>query len=393
MLKDNFKNFNLNFEIKKILLYLLPILIIFSNALTDLILALLVFIYIFEKKFKFNLELFEYFLLAFFVFPIISTIINFEIDSFVKSILYLRFFIFYLLFKDFLIKNNANYIKYLFVIFILISFDLLIQYFFYYDIFGFPKGEHRLSGFFNEEFIVATYLLLLFLFIFELVKRNVLFEFIFINIAFIIFLIIGERIIFFTFSSIIICYYFFNKFIFTFLYISFLSILFILIISFFNLSYFFNEFLYRYYDFFDHITSYNNSIYYKLFLSSVNLIRENFLFGVGFDQFFNNCNLILENYSLKDEIFCSNHSHNYYLEIFSETGFFAFVNFLILICIIIYKLFKKYSFKSIYLFYFLFYIFPIKTYSSIYSQTDGLFFIITLSFIVFKFKSAKSIIS
>jgi len=82
MLKDNFNNFNLNFEIKKILLYLLPILIIFSNALTDLILALLVFIYIFEKKFKFNLELFEYFLLAFFVFPIISTIINFEIDSF-----------------------------------------------------------------------------------------------------------------------------------------------------------------------------------------------------------------------------------------------------------------------------------------------------------------------
>ena len=94
-------------NIKIILLYILPIAIIFSNALADILLVLTVLIYIFEKKFRFKIENFEYFLLLFFLIPIISSIINLDYNALIKSILYVRFFIFYLLFKDFL-ENNIK---------------------------------------------------------------------------------------------------------------------------------------------------------------------------------------------------------------------------------------------------------------------------------------------
>ena len=116
-------------NIKIILLYILPIAIIFSNALADILLVLTVLIYIFEKKIKFKIENFEYFLLLFFLITFISSIINLDYNALIKSILYVRFFIFYLLFKDFLENNIKIFSKYLFIIFILVTADVLIQYF------------------------------------------------------------------------------------------------------------------------------------------------------------------------------------------------------------------------------------------------------------------------
>ena len=378
-------------NIKIILLYILPIAIIFSNALADILLVLTVLIYIFEKKFRFKIENFEYFLLLFFLIPIISSIINLDYNALIKSILYVRFFIFYLLFKDFLENNIKIFSKYLFIIFILVTADVLFQYFFYYDVFGFPKDGKRLSGPFNDEFIVATYLFLLFLFIFDLINKNNIYEFIIINLMIFTFIIIGERIILITFISVVGSYYIFNKFKFTFFYLVSVILFFILLFNLFNLQDFAENFFFRYYDFIDHITNYKESVYYKLFLSSIFIIKENYLFGIGFDQFFSNCNLIIEKYSLQNVIFCSNHSHNYYLEILSETGIFALINFVILLLFIVLQLLNNFSFKSFYFFYFLFFIFPIKTYSSIYSQTDGLFFIITISFLAYKIKLNKPI--
>lgn len=378
-------------DLKIIFLYILPIAIIFSNALADILLVLTVLIYIFEKKFRFKIEKFEYFLLLFFLIPIISSIINLDYNALIKSILYVRFFIFYLLFKDFLENNIKIFSKYLFIIFILVTADVLIQYFFYYDIFGFPKDGNRLSGPFNDEFIVATYLFLLFLFIFDLINKNNIYEFFLINLMIFTFIIIGERIILITFISVVGSYYIFNKFKFTFIYLISVILFFILLFSVFNLQEFAENFFLRYYDFINQITNYKDSVYYKLFLSSIFIIKENYLFGIGFDQFFFNCNLMIEKYSLQNIIFCSNHSHNYYLEILSETGIFALINFIILLLLIFLQLLNNFSFKSFYLFYFLFFIFPIKTYSSIYSQTDGLFFIITISFLAYKIKINKAI--
>ena len=90
----------------------------------------------------------------------------------------------------------------------MVTADVLIQYFFYYDVFGFPKDGKRLSGPFNDEFIVATYLFLLFLFIFDLINKNNIYEFIIINLMIFTFIIIGERIILITFISVVGSYYF-----------------------------------------------------------------------------------------------------------------------------------------------------------------------------------------
>ena len=148
----------------------------------------------------------------------------------------------------------------------------------------------------------------------------------------------------------------FNKFKFPFFYLVSVILFFILLFNLFNLQDFTENFFFRYYDFIDHITNYKESVYYKLFLSSIFIIKENYLFGIGFDQFFSNCNLIIEKYSLQNVIFCSNHSHNYYLEILSETGIFALINFVILLLFIVLQLLNNFSFKSFY-FFFLFFIF------------------------------------
>ena len=42
-------------------------------------------------------------------------------------------------------------------------------------------------------------------------------------------------------------------------------------------------FIIQNYDFINHITNYKESVYYKLFLSSIFIIKENYLFGIGFD--------------------------------------------------------------------------------------------------------------
>ena len=166
------------------------------------------------------------------------------------------------------------------------------------------------------------------------------------------FIIIGERIILITFISVVGSYILINLN-FYFFYLVSVILFFILLFNLFNLQDF-GKFLFRYYDFIDHITNYKESVYYKLFLSSIFIIKENYLFGIGFDQFFSNCNLIIEKYSLQNVIFCSNHSHNYYLEILGETGIFALINFVILLLFIVLQLLNNFSFKSFYFLYFYF---------------------------------------
>ena len=112
------------------------------------------------------------FLLIFILYLVLNSLINFTGYSLYKSISYLRFYFFaislYLIFKHYYFFQ-----KYFFLIIVgigtLLSFDIIYQFIFNQNIFGFLPGMcqyqnseivncERFAGFFNEELIAGSYL-------------------------------------------------------------------------------------------------------------------------------------------------------------------------------------------------------------------------------------------
>ena len=67
------------------------------------------------------------------------------------------------------------------------------------------------------------------------------------------------------------------------------------------------------------------------YLTSVEIIKRNFLFGSGVRSFRVECGKEIYNHinSKSKDIRCSTHPHNFYLEILSETGIFCFIIFML----------------------------------------------------------------
>ena len=73
-----------------------------------------------------------------------------------------------------------------------------------------------------------------------------------------------------------------------------------------------------------------------LFISSYKLIKDNLILGTGTNQFYAKC----KNFK-KELLHCENHSHNLYLNVFSEQGVIVFILFFFII--------YKYVFVNLYL--------------------------------------------
>ena len=135
--------------------FILGSLIIHLNLYLFLILSV---IYIKKKNYKFNLSYTSNILICFFLFIIISSLINIEsikYDFFLKSILLFRFAILYLVLEVLLINNKIN-LKNFFISSLVcssfVSFDIIFQYIFGHDLFGYgPDAGGRLTAVFGEE--------------------------------------------------------------------------------------------------------------------------------------------------------------------------------------------------------------------------------------------------
>ena len=79
-----------------------------------------------------------------------------------------------------------------------------------------------------------------------------------------------------------------------------------------------------------------------LFKTSVQIWKENKFFGTGFKSFRIEC---LDFHSRSVYGACSNHPHNYYLEILSEIGLFGVITLLIIVLIILFRYLKYFSSK------------------------------------------------
>ena len=154
------------FFILKILFFLVPISIISGPFLPDLFVVLfcLTFItYVIKfNEWKYFNNFFSYFLIIFNIYIIIISLFsNNPFLSLESSLFYFRFFLFSLGTWVLLQKNILNFKLFFFIlliIFILVSFDAYIQFFFENNIFGQQKQLTRISGIFGEELILGSFL-------------------------------------------------------------------------------------------------------------------------------------------------------------------------------------------------------------------------------------------
>jgi len=150
-----------------ILIYLLPISFILGNYIININLLLIIFfgLLIYQNK-LFEIRETKEFIILFLFFAILLTssfieyVFGEQKSDLVKSILFLRFFIFILVVKCHLQFQNFNYIIFLKVCFfatLIISLDIILQYSSGSNVLGYTSGVYN-SSFFKSEAIAGGYI-------------------------------------------------------------------------------------------------------------------------------------------------------------------------------------------------------------------------------------------
>ncbi len=400
-------NFSKSEKIIKYIILILPFTFVAGTAFVNLVSIILALYFIFltiKKKIKVNKKYYYVFFLVLTLFLINSYLsINPKL-SFIKTL-----GIFKLCCITFLIihySKNKNFVlkfsKYIFFLLTFIFFDLLIQYFFGQDIFGFNYNQAhglRLSGPFGDEFVAGSFIAKLsFLsLIYIAYKNNSLLLFLILILINLITFLTNERSasIMLFFSTLI--FILFNNYFNIRFKIIFLTIILITIVSFVNFnsnlkSQFINKTLNQF-----GVSKKNNqiqkinfldSIWGAHYLTSVEIFKNYPYFGSGLKTFRIECSkkkytkIDSKSYNFR----CSTHPHNFYLELLSETGliiFLLFITFNLYIFLNFIKLifFDKNNKRKLLIFYFCSYFllfFPIQTTGSITSSWNGgLYFMVT----------------
>jgi len=365
----------------------------------SLMLSSVIFFYeLIKKNFYNKLKLkWIYFYLIFIFYTILHSFFATDVLNSLQS----SFFQFrYLLFSLFIflcISNTRNIgfiIKFWLVLVLLVSFDVIYQYFFLKNIFGLPIRGVRPSGVFGKELIVGAFIayisvpIIFYYFkkfnninLKEKILYSLIYLFLFTTVA-----LTGERLSFLIFfvSSIII--FIFNTSLKKFILLS-MSLIIFLIIIYFNSS----SFNSRVKDFNNILANFYDSSYGRLWESGYLLFEKNKIFGVGLKNYRVDCDNQIDPRPESIPQFCSTHPHNFFLEILSETGLVGFSIFFIFFFYLIFYLknrirylksdlnFKKYS-SLLYgnILILLIYVWPLKTSGSFFTTWNSSFFWLNL---------------
>ena len=361
------------YTIPVFLFSLIPFFLITGPFLSDLavsIISISFLIYCFKKKdFSFFKKKYFYFFIIFWIYLIINSLFNnFNLDSLKISFFYIRFSIFFIAIVA-LLKFDNKFIKYFFycilICFSSLIFDGFYQYFSGENIIGLKKSiDYRVSSFFGDELILGSYLSRLLPLFFAILitffknsKKHLIFAIIIFILCEVLVFLSGERTaLFYINLSSLFVILFSNNLKKLRLVILFISILLIVLVSFFspiakeriidqtikqsNISNFNknNENIYIFTK--QHTHHYVSA--YRIFL-------ENKFFGVGVKNFRNYCD---DKKYYVSKLSCSTHPHNSYIQLLSETGLIGLFFLLTLLFYYIFYLGKHifYKFKKSFLF-------------------------------------------
>ena len=375
-MKKQTTNFVLDF-ILLILIFSFPLIIVFKSAainITTVIISIIILFYIFKKTqfdiFKNKLVIYIFFFISYIF---INSVIYFKsFDLLLKSLGNFRYLLLSVavlfVFEKISEKKKFFFIYFNVIIIFLIKLDILYQFIFGRDFFGFTPGMcgeicHRFSGVFGDELIAGSYLSqigLLILMLFLNLDLNKSFYNFFIKPFLLIFLLLiilvtGERA---ALLIVIISFFFISyfkkkiiKFFFTFL---------LLLTLIFFSSQKIESINVRFVKVFDSwdiqsedntiISKINNSPWLTHYKAAIELFIEKPIIGHGPKSFRVKCaNTNIEKEIIKKSFIytqffstaCSNHPHNYLLEFLTEHGIVGGIFFIGLFCFLFIIIYKK----------------------------------------------------
>jgi len=414
---------------------MIPLSFILGNLILNLNIFILILsaIIFFDKNiFQIKFFLLDKVLIFLFFFSILTAVYNTfytynnfgpanDMTIFFKTLLYVRYLVLYFVLR-YLIENNLiNFKLFFFSCFIfsfLVSIDIIYQFIFGQDIFGFKPSVGKYAGPFGDELIAGSYIqrfsifsFFLFSFFFNFKNKNTL-KFL-LSTLFVIFcsaiIISGNKIPFLLFLFTLILILFFEKktrkYLFSFLTTS--LIIFTLIYNVnstvkSNFKFFFTQVSVVAKNFLDDKIIRNKMpSHFHEFESFYDTWLMNKYIGGGIKSFRFNCPKRKNvNKSDGERTTCNTHPHNYYLEILADLGIIGFLTTSSIFLIILYFSFvKKYliSNKSSlnrlmtpFVFLFLAEIFPIKSTGSFFTTGNSTYIFLIMAIIVSFYRARKS---
>tara|TARA_B100001175_G_scaffold283667_1_gene263583 strand:- start:742 stop:1974 length:1233 start_codon:yes stop_codon:yes gene_type:complete len=343
-----------------ILIALLPVALLSGSLIINsfhIIICLIFFIELIKER-KINFLNNEFFYLLLFLW--FSFIINLIFSTVPEATLpralgFVRFIFLVFAIKYIFNLQKENYSKIIliawFITFLIVTLDLVFEYFFGKNILGFESYmPGRLAGFLNDELKIGGYYLGFALIsigsISLLIKNeNFIFPLIFIAIFLIVSFLIGERS---NFIKLFIMFFLFSLFIFNNKLPAIVAIFSCVILIFFGLIITNEKLKYRYLNQINY-SKINQTLYYQHYKSAINIFKDNPYFGVGIKNFRNE--IIKDEY--KDRVdyekgtseyrhIISTHPHQLNFEILSETGIFGFICYLFVFILSFSKALKSY---------------------------------------------------
>ncbi|MBD1152125.1 O-antigen ligase family protein [Pelagibacterales bacterium SAG-MED22] len=367
----NYLNLKRIEQVLAFLVLIFPLVLVLRNLAININLILITIISIFYLLKKPNYLLLKDFLIRYLLFFLLIIFINSLLNSqdfltAIKSLGNLRYlFLTIAVYVTLSIISEKSFNIFIYLnslLIIFISLDILYQFNFNENIFGFSPGmctkdENcvRFSGIFGSELIGGTYLVQIGLLILILLKNKspevIKFQQIISNILIMFLLIVvlltGERNAFLIFIISIFLLYFFNKKIVSLLVPAFVFFLIFFLV--FQNSY---SIKIRYMDFISHITALPNEKSFKTkitntpwsyhYQAAFELFLEKPVLGHGYKSFRVKClktkidkKLVENSVKYKGYRACSSHPHNYMMEFLSENGLIGFLLYFGLITLII----------------------------------------------------------
>ena len=338
-----------------VIIYLIIIFLIFGPAIPDLfcsLLALITIYCIFKTK-----ELDENFYLLILTFLLLLLPNFFSIyfpEPFIEQLVNIRYFLFAFFICTYINLNIDIIIMFLVIVTSILSFDLIFQFIFKYNVIGIPinpdHGMARASSFFRDELIAGAYILKFGLPIigYYMHKQKNLLVFIFIILYELAIIFSGERMSFILFGIGLFFLFIFNYRSLKLIIIYTVSALLVFAIT----LTIFDEVRGRVNNFIlsagmSEKTKFMDSGHGAHFQSAFYIFQENKLFGSGHKTFRLHCKKEnIRNKVISKSESCSTHPHNIYFEILSESGLIGMFSFIVLISLLLIKFIKSGLHKS-----------------------------------------------